>query len=165
MDKTTVKFQAGQKPKAPSGMLREQETGTLPEPFRERINISSGRLFGSNCIGTALYITGERKIDGTVDTFEAHNKYLKSLTEIKNPVVGCLVVWWGETVLLGDKTPKINVHHMGVVVSTDPLLVTNREGGDDEARNLVNENESFESLCNQYRRSKVSFYLPKALVW
>jgi hypothetical protein len=95
---------------------------TLPKSFLERINYCSlGRLadtINSNCIGTALFITGEIKEERVIYPETAYRDHLRTLARNRKPKVGCLVAWHrGYT-----------AEHMAVIINTEPLLVAHRLG-------------------------------------
>ena len=63
-----------------------------------------------NCFGTALFLTGEIKVDD--HCYEKLPFILSKLERIPAPILGCLILFES------DKGP----YHMGVVVNTNPLL-------------------------------------------
>lgn len=114
----------------------------------------------SNCIGTALYITGEQLKDKYVDTFTVHELYLAKLQEIQKPVQWCLVAWQ-HTPSYNDG--KIAVPHMAVVTSTNPsfMFIANRR----ERNGKFVKREPF-TLINRIFQDIMgsltpTFYLPK----
>jgi hypothetical protein len=129
-----------------------------PTPFdkiRRNIRLIKD-LRSSNCIGPALFLVGERDHDEHYEPGTAvYYEHLGDLKELWRPLKGCLIAWQ----LRGNQS---EVHHMGVVTSTDPLLVTHRPGAD----MLVIEDEPFLDI-ELYGASayKVAFYLPQNLDW
>jgi hypothetical protein len=110
----------------------------------------------SNCIGTALYLTGEQDEDVYVSAAKAHRKFLRKLRQTGQPITGCLVAW--ESVEL-PITRLVN--HMGVVVHTNPILVTQREG----CNGQISEYTPIEQINSfgLYQRSTVFYYVPRLL--
>ena len=116
----------------------------------------------SNCLGTALFVTGEIGEDRKTDVNVAYSKYLERLVRLDSPRVGCLLAW---TVNLGGlKT----VEHMGVVTATEPIvLVTYRAG----SSGIIMENQpieaaggSYHEFCSTYSFCcKEEYFLPRAL--
>lgn len=68
----------------------ENENYTLM--VSERIGLCRG-TWRSNCIGTALYVTGEINTDSLVSTIDAKKDYADRMIAINDPVVGCLAAW------------------------------------------------------------------------
>jgi hypothetical protein len=131
-------------------LLRKDPEAKLPKKFVERIHeCTLGGTDGttrSNCIGTALFITGETNTDKLIFTYAAPS-YLKELVKIAKPVVGCLVTW----------ECGRSVEHMAVVVKLKPLLIADRFGAHGPFRNNVGFDEIDISAYKQ------RYYLPKAL--
>ena len=71
----------------------------------------------TNCIGTALYLVGEKFKDEHVEdeTEIIFNKFVESA----NPEIGYLVGWINK---------RNKIYHAAVIVKTNPLLVANRDG-------------------------------------
>jgi hypothetical protein len=137
-----------------NGLDMRRDPTPLDE-IRRKINLTKD-LRISNCIGTALFLVGERDYDEHYEPGpEVYYEHLGDLKELWRPLKGCLIAWQ----LRGNHS---EVHHMGIVTSTDPLLVTHRPGVD----MLVIENEPFLDI-ELYGASayKVAFYLPQNLDW
>ncbi|MDE1860744.1 MAG: hypothetical protein KGH72_03415 [Candidatus Micrarchaeota archaeon] len=79
----------------------------------------------SNCIGTAMYLVGMQPEDRYVgdDRRRVFEDILKSLQRIDEPRKGCLVSWQRE-----DHDGTVDVIHVAVVTSAQPLLVMHRAG-------------------------------------
>lgn len=107
----------------------------------------------SNCIGTALYLVGEKEKDEFESIWNVPE--LTHLKISKTPILGCLIAWQTYS----------RTRHLGVVTSITPLLITHREGNSD----LFFENEYFEVAdrpygCCWYEISpEIKYYLPRGL--
>ena len=111
-----------------------------------------------NCIGVALYLTGELRRATFVETrFEASN-LLSKLDRLEGPQLGCLIAWQKK-----DPDPsEEKVLHLGVVTSLDPLLITSRVHCGRE----FHENDQFGDLNRAFENEKdveVIFYRPRHL--
>lgn len=129
----------------------------VPAMFLERIEACKKTL-RSNCIGTALYITGARSYDDFVSPAETYWMWLSGLGKIERPVLGCIAAWEKKD---GN---EIFVAHMGVVTSLHPLLMAERY----ETYGEFTENKPFPVIHREYNTPsygphKLSFYLPDAL--
>jgi hypothetical protein len=110
----------------------------------------------SNCVGTALYLTGDRKKDEYLDPFvELSVKHLKIA---ENPTLGCFVTW------MTKSSGCVYITHIGVATSLDPLLITHREGAD----GYFIENQTFDAVTTSYadpnRHGWIAYYLPNTLI-
>ena len=114
---------------------------TLPEPLAEKIDECKYTV-RSNCIGTALWITGLQESDVYVSCFDVYKNFLVKLPVIEHPKPGCIIAWQSE------KGSEIYVSHMGIITSTDPMRATSRRG----IEGIVRTNESVKAL------NRVSFY-------
>jgi hypothetical protein len=129
-----------------------------------RVRIASCRDSNrSNCIGTALYISGEEDSDDFFGIHWVHEARLKNLLRPEAPVLGCLVGWQGK-VFPNSPTSIHNpilVNHLGLVTSLEPLLVTHRNGH----RGTFIEGQPFCEIDCIYGNSRASatFYIPRAL--
>jgi hypothetical protein len=109
-----------------------QDLQVLPLDFTRRIDLCKD-TFRSNCIGTAMYIVGEQQNDTTLSTKTSYGLYLRTLKSIQDPVVGCVAAWvWRAEWWLNPSRTRIienniEIFHMGVVTSSDPLLITHRK--------------------------------------
>jgi hypothetical protein len=112
----------------------------------------------SNCIGTALYISGEQPNDRLWDIYSVHASYLQHLAKTRRPILGCLAAW--EREYAGS---KIAVAHMGVITSLHPLLITERH----ETVGAFITDQPFPIIHKEYNKGlyahKVSFYIPNLL--
>ena len=107
----------------------------------------------SNCIGTALFLTGETRSDRYVDTDGVN--HLKALRRVDGPVLGGLIAWQRH------KERIVITYHMGVVTSLDPLLITQRNGSDGN----FEINNPFKVVDEAYLRHyiPVECFVPKSL--
>lgn len=106
----------------------------------------------SNCIGTALFLTGEIRSDRYVDTDDVNS--LKKLRRVDGPVLGGLIAWQ-------HYKKRITItYHLGVVTSLDPLLITHRNGG----AGAFEINEPFGAVNGGYSRMNVlvECFVPKS---
>ncbi len=139
---------------------RSRDTpATLPVMFLRRIEDCKGTL-RSNCIGTALYITGEMGKDEFVPPDCTHLMWLSDLGRISRPVLGCLAAWERKD------DDNIYVAHMGVMTSLHPLQITERYEADGE----FTENKPFPFVHREYNGywpsyhpHRLGLYLPKVL--
>lgn len=109
----------------------------------------------TNCIGTALYLTGEIKIDEYLDPCKKNTIKLKKLKEIKKPILGCLVA------LINEFNKN---YHLAVVVKEKPLMLSTRNGYE----SFFTRKESFTDTDRLYSKSSynkkcVKFFLPSKL--
>jgi hypothetical protein len=95
--------------------------------YQERLRKAKANQSDSNCIGTALYLSGLRSEDGYYSTRKVYNDYLMNLEEIDDPRKGSLVAWLN-VVSYG----VIQVPHMGIITIERPPCVTHRVGREDE---------------------------------
>ena len=131
-------------PVVPVAELSRQELNT-------RIELCKGTL-RSNCIGTALYLVGERHLDEYVYG-DVYRSYLSYMERSSSAVENCLFAWQRQ---LKD---GIYVVHMGVVVSIDPLLMTHRVGAQGEFL----ENKPSKKVDLAPLGYELVFYLPKGI--
>jgi hypothetical protein len=117
----------------------------------DRIVLCKG-TFRSNCRGTALYIVGEIDNDEYVPQYIT--KQIEKLKEVTVPVKHCLAVW-----ICYPERQYDYVYHMGVVVSTVPLLVTHREGF--HAKFI--ENQPIKDAIPMLYDNVIKFYLPQGI--
>lgn len=117
--------------------------------FQRRLKEVEG-TFQSNCIGTALYLTGERDDDEFIRSEDAH-KYLARLHQSEGPAIGHLVVW--QYPIQG----RVVAIHMGVVVNLDPLLITDR----DRCNGPVNPKIDIYRVARECGDSTRVFYQPQ----
>jgi hypothetical protein len=110
----------------------------------------------SNCIGTALYITGERSCDRYVDTYKAHPILARLWGPFAKPTPFCLISWEKPN---PESSDGIEVSHFGIVTSVEPLLVTNRF----RVRGTFTEDMPFEEANTASESRSVCYYLPRAL--
>jgi hypothetical protein len=89
---------------ATTQLLGQQKPAKLSSVFLERIRISKDTL-GSNCLGTALFISGEVKSDDHINVETAYPLYFKRMLRVNTPVPGCLVAW------VVDLENRISVEH------------------------------------------------------
>jgi len=115
----------------------------------------------SNCIGTALFLTGLRGFDEYIYE-EYHDYLLNLLEEVSEPIEGALIAWQTD---LKDNI-RLNywrTYHLGVVTSVNPLLITNRNG----CFGPIRINEPFELVNNYYGcdsdNHRVKYFLPPCL--
>ena len=141
------------KGESPESLLRTESNATYFKELESRMALCSGTR-RSNCIGTALYLTCEEKEDVPISGLWAHD-YISYLKQTDKPVKGCLISW---ELQLKDATL---ISHMGVVTSTEPLLITHRAGpGSEVVENMSFSEMSWYSVDGSY---KPVFYLPKML--
>ena len=136
---------------------RSDDTALLDKEVRARITSCRGTQGECNCIGTALFIVGEKAKDSTGSPKYIYVSSLKDLKIITTPVIGCLVAWQYQ-----EDYNLYFVIHMGVVTSVTPLRITSRHGLngefiEDEEFRIVN------GIYNYYSRTGVVYYLPRAL--
>jgi hypothetical protein len=126
--------------------------------INERIALCRGTE-RSNCIGTSLYIAGEKDKDEFHRLSEAYES-LMNLTKLPNPTCGCLIAWHYHHLISAGECGIYTVH-MGVVTSINPLLVTSRDG----CMGKLIEDEPFEDTTKPYTvdykiASSIAYYLP-----
>jgi hypothetical protein len=130
--------------------------------------VGSAKSWGAivNCIGTALYLSGENRNDSYVSPYDAQ-KFLKRLKKLTTPVEGCLVEW--RTTRNDEKgRPQTYSFHMGVITQVHPfLLITDRVG----YRHAILENQNFVEVNSYWSehykdtpKPEVNYYLPRNLV-
>ena len=81
--------------------------------------------------------------------------FLRNMKKVSTPILGCLVAWQSEYGI-----GMIHIVHMGVITSTNPLLVANREsyGGD------FFKDQAFREAGRGCEQFKPVFYIPKVLL-
>lgn len=128
--------------------------------FLERLQEARQNGLHCNCIGTALFLTGEKRNDDYIDPSEVYKK-LRGLEQLDEPVEGCLIVWHEPDF---DKTRW--TAHMGVVTLVDPLLVTHRDGynGSVIADIPFVVVHAKYGACQDGRKRKVGYYMPRCVV-
>jgi hypothetical protein len=148
-------------------LLRKPDT---QETVQERIHsraesAKDGSIAKVNCIGTALYLSGEKRRDKFVRPQDADD-FLKHLKRLSDPIEGCLVAW---QTFYNDRKgrPRMYTFHMGVITQTHPvLLITDRVklGGE------VIQNQSFAEVNNYWSKGykglhklEINYYLPRNL--
>lgn len=99
-----------------------------------------------NCMGTALYLTGLIEEDSSVDS-EAALAILEQLNRLDSPIPGCLIVFKHPTWKHGY------IHHMGVVVTTSPPIMTHRFGERGELKT-----EPVNTVSERYARIEREHY-------
>ncbi len=132
---------------------RSPTTNSYAKQVRDRIKLCK-LARRSNCIGTALYVVGEQGEDEFLYR-GAYDSYLKKLEVLHSPVKGCLVAWQ-------DPMSDIKaVYHMGIVITTDPILVTHRVG----TEGVVIEKQPLSeiSILGCTYDCSIFYYLPSAL--
>ena len=140
-----------QDPKAEEGLNKETLQKIL---LCKETTIQDRVKTGSNCVSTALFITGEIDKDKYVNPRTVYSSVLKKLQKIESPRLGCIVAW---TFDLGS---SIYVEHMAVVTATVPhTLVTHRKA---LVGSLV-ENQPIEvvGLPAKLNYCKEEYFLPK----
>lgn len=123
----------------------------------------SDRLFDAienqtptNCIGTALFLTGIVDKDKYLDSDGVKREILPNLKRLEQPEEGAIVTWENDT----------SVIHMGVVVSINPLLLTHRLGCYRGANAMLIERDNFEKVSERiwtfffYGEIKIRYYKP-----
>ena len=151
-----------------SEFLRKDTEASLREIrrriIRARLPNISRWVREANCIGTALYISGEADREEYVDPTDAHRKRLSLLRKLERPVEGCIVAWqgnWHSDPLGRVLTEDTYTNHTGIVVSLSPLLVTHRKGiGTGLTRQQPLEEISKHEEMKDYG---TFFYLPRML--
>lgn len=98
-----------------------------------------------NCMGTALYLVRLIEEDLFVDS-ETALIMLKKLDRIDHPIPGCLIVFKHPTWKQGY------IHHMGVIVTTEPLIMTHRfgEGGEQRTEPVAAVSEYYAKIEREY---------------
>lgn len=114
-----------------------------------------------NCISSALRMVGETQNDFFKDPYDAYKDHLKGLDRVDVQQLGCLVAW---QVKLSDgpEGPDYVIHHLAVVTSLDPFLISDRIA---IGLGFI-ANEPFRDAHKEYEYTsniEVAFYLPKAL--
>ena len=151
--------------------IRRETESNIPIEFQNRIAECIG-TFRSNCVGTALYITGEIKADEYINAyriaymlFRQENKE-KSLQRVDEPVPGCIIIWRLD---LTSGMPYA-VQHAGVITSIKPMLMAHRCGPLEEFVVDQQVGESFTFMRNGIPTIRVfnkdaikEYYLPHAL--
>ena len=116
-------------------------------------NLQNLKNFKSNCIGTALYLTGEISEDIFLDDGD-YEHILERMIELDFPLVGCVVGW--------RDTQNKDFYHMGVVTNLNPFLIINRRG-----MNGKIEKEHFKTVDKDYsiyvKKRNVKYFVPKTL--
>ncbi len=142
------------------------------DAINERIEQCNGTL-RSNCIGTALFVTGEIRTDVYVDTSIAKVIYLDKLRTVDMPIVGCIVTWEYNSSQFSDNMTSrldaefkrllikgIHVAHMGIVYSLNPLLVSHRKG---YKREFIESQLFMDIDLKDYYDARITYYIPKEL--
>jgi len=149
-------------PPAPPCNLSQRTPASLN--FFERIEYSKTNPDG-NCAGTAFYISGVCQSQRTID-HPIVVSALKSLKALAIPVQGCLIVWKQASEFSEKYGLDRFVLHVGVVTSTNPLLVTHRlnDGGNFYLNQPIEEiNQIYQKMQTKSCPVLISFYLPTAL--
>ena len=114
----------------------------------------------SNCIGTALYLVGERQRDVSGDIYTIYQKQLQYLMETTIPLYPGTLVSWNQKSRFMDV--GFIVWHLAVLSNLDPLTIHHRDG----CNQPFEENVLFEEV--QYNEDhdflSLHFYLPKSVV-
>ena len=117
-----------------------------------RISRSPNTCF-SNCLGSALYFVGEIEDERPIGTKTKPSSFdlFSGLVESLNAQKGVIVVW-----KKGD-----HYQHAGVVTSTNPFLITHREGH----QSGLCVNVPFKEVDKRYRVGNIrtTFLVPKKL--
>jgi hypothetical protein len=111
----------------------------------------------SNCVGTALYIIGQIKEDKYKDTTTVYETYLSYLNVLDKPSKGTIIAWHMSV------DGKIETKHMGIVVSTEPVIVASRLGN----QGIFDPKLSLETLEEHYAPITALqhvFYEPKIML-
>jgi len=115
-----------------------------------RKNVQGEGIF-SNCIGTALYLVGEKEKDEYL--WKGRQKILRKLIPANSPELGYLVSW----------EHKGKTFHLGVVVNKTPLKIAERDG----AKGKFNPSKSFTQITEGYffweEGDEVKYYIPSKL--
>lgn len=128
--------------------------GTLAERIDRRIESCIGTSW-SNCAGTALFIVFEQRRDYAVWPARAYDEWLKGLARLDGPARNCLIAWQE------GRGERVYIHHLGVVTSVDPLLVTSRHGID--GRFFADMPFLEVNAKYGYEFTNVAYYLPRKL--
>lgn len=130
----------------------------VQEILKKRINkVKPSYTKNTNCIGTALYLTGLIDKELALCPDVVFNTFLKNLDKFSIdeivPEVGTLIAY--EHVYRGG----ICVLHMGVVTDTEPIRLMHRQG----YAGMIMIDDSIERLNKEYIRPWCSpfYYLPK----
>ena len=150
--------------KQPTPQPRQESLpAALPGEFLRRVEICKGDFPTlSNCIGAALFISGEIEKDCKIEVDAARSSHLMRLRNLDSPRVGCLVAW---TVTLNG---LITVEHIGIVTAVQPeVLVTYRMGSSGiirEDQPIAVAGGSYREFCKTYPFCcKEEYFLPRAL--
>ena len=128
--------------------------------LQERLKIIIGTK-KSNCVGTALFLSGLRKDDYYGSTNEVRDEILRKLNETNNPRERDVVAWYGTNNPKGERLFDKLIIHMAIVIRSEPLLLAHRR----EVNGLVETNIPFEKVNKEYfatapghERGRVEFY-------
>jgi hypothetical protein len=154
--KSTPKKEMLERPLDCNIPLRTAVNSQSIELIRQRITSCKDSL-SANCAGTALYIVGEISKERFLERVDL-DYYLSRLKPMAKPIEGCLVTW--EFTDWQSPPFKRKVSHIGVITSTAPLLVTNRNG---KGGKFI-ENQPFREANRYYGSDYFNvFYLPRIL--
>ena len=109
----------------------------MSDSLDERISMTT-QAGVSNCIGTALFLSGLSEVDEAVDINGEAFMRIGHLPKLKEPELGCLVSfqnWTGTPSRLkriayrmfGKRMDGVTVWHLAVVESLDQLTVAHRD--------------------------------------
>jgi hypothetical protein len=120
------------------------------------------KLF-SNCIGTAMYLSGLQGSDHSVEGDDVIK--LKELPILSAPVKGCIIAWQNTMRCMGPHE-SVSISHMGIVAyvggTEGEMLITHRDG----PNKPFIENQKFSEVnekYNKYGHLDVIYYLPPGL--
>lgn len=111
----------------------------------------------ANCIGTGLYLFGLTEKDGlNEDLIRVYDDYLKKLEFLNKPQL-CSLVSWEK---IRKRKNNIEVVHLGIVSSLNPLKVIHRQGAWSSKRNGLVVESFFEDVDKTYSSfsDSVSYY-------
>ncbi|NCO18362.1 hypothetical protein COT60_02535 [Candidatus Pacearchaeota archaeon CG09_land_8_20_14_0_10_30_9] len=115
-----------------------------------RKNVQEEGIF-SNCIGTALYLVGEKEKDEYL--WKERQKILRKLTPANSPELGYLVSW----------ERKGKTFHLGVVVNKTPLKIAERDGCEGPFNPSKLSTEIDERYFLGEKGDEVKYYIPSKL--
>jgi hypothetical protein len=94
----------------------------------------------TNCIGTALFLSGVNDSDEYFSPPQAKRHFLPRMESLSQPEEGAIISWENDA----------TVNHMGVVVSVNPLKVTHRLGCYSGGNAIIVEGDDFQRVDERY---------------
>lgn len=118
--------------------------------IRDRINRTWRTQSETNCIGTALFITGE--IPYEIIVWNDRKRFFSLLKKAKKSHYGAIMMW---------HYPEEKFSHAGVITGLEPLLITYRHG----RRGRILIDQPIERVDKEYPKeeARINLYTPRIL--